>query len=171
MPKGKLPHICEHGIPTRDCPPCRSARQKAYYEVYCEKKGGKEVVNAARAVKGRKQREDAEFVESERARGREYWRDLRREVMMHYGGYVCACCGETEPLFLQLDHINNDGAEHRRSLGSKDNGKGFNTQTLRWIKLNGFPPGFQVLCANCNFGKALNGGVCPHQTKNLHKAV
>lgn len=22
---------------------------------------------------------------------------------------------------------------------------------------------YQLLCANCNFGKLMNGGVCPHQ--------
>jgi hypothetical protein len=75
-----------------------------------------------------------------------------------YGGYVCRCCGETEPLFLDLDHIYNDGARDRKSR------KWHGTEGLyRWIIKQCFPPIFQVLCRNCNWGKYRNGGICPHQ--------
>ncbi len=111
-------------------------------------------------------RKDPEWVKSEQRRGREYWHNLRREVFMAYGGFRCRCCGETEEKFLSIDHINNDGAEHRRELGyNSGNGKGASSKTLKWLKDNGFPSGFQVLCMNCNVGKARNGGVCPHQLK------
>lgn len=86
-------------------------------------------------------------------KAREYRNQLRDEVYAAYGGYECACCGETEPMFLQLDHVNNDGAEHRRAIGR--------TNIYYWLKQNGFPPGFQVLCANCNYAKA-HYGKCPH---------
>lgn len=85
---------------------------------------------------------------------KQYNRDLRDEVYAAYGGYSCKCCGETEPEFLQLDHVNNDGAEHRRAIGSRN--------VYYWCKKNGFPPGFQVLCANCNYAKA-HYGQCPHR--------
>ena len=71
-----------------------------------------------------------------------------------YGGRKCNCCGETELLFLQLDHIDNNGGRHRR----KEN----IVSLYRWAKKKKYPPGFQVLCANCNFGKHMNGGICPH---------
>jgi hypothetical protein len=29
----------------------------------------------------------------------------RDEAFNAYGGYVCACCGETEPMFLTIDHV------------------------------------------------------------------
>jgi hypothetical protein len=32
------------------------------------------------------------------------------------GMNACICCGEKEPRFLALDHINNDGSEERRRL-------------------------------------------------------
>jgi len=84
--------------------------------------------------------------------------DRRRdEVLNAYGGQ-CACCGETRRMFLTIDHVNNDGAEHRRQIGGKSA-----TRILRWLCENGYPPGFQVLCWNCNHAKHLNGGVCPHQ--------
>jgi len=33
-----------------------------------------------------------------------------------------------------------------------------------WLKKNNFPPGFQVLCANCNFAKR-NSRYCPHEIR------
>lgn len=83
----------------------------------------------------------------------------RSEVLAHYGN-ECACCGESEPLFLAVDHINNDGSEHRRS---KD--RSSHNNMYGWLVRNGFPDGFQILCSNCNHGKHRNGGTCPHVTK------
>lgn len=68
----------------------------------------------------------------------------------------CVCCGESQILFLTLDHINNDGAEHRKLLG-KSTAKLFGL-----LKRGGYPPGFQTLCWNCNLGKSFNEGQCPH---------
>lgn len=88
----------------------------------------------------------------------EYRERTRDAVFEAYGGYVCACCGETEPLFLTIDHIHNDGASHRKSI----NGGG--TRLYDWLRARNYPDGFQVLCLNCNMGKHRNGGVCPHKT-------
>jgi hypothetical protein len=81
--------------------------------------------------------------------------NLKRKVVDHYGGF-CACCGECEFIFLQIDHVNNDGATHRIETG------GSGSATYAWLIRNGYPDGFQVLCANCNLGKQINGGICPH---------
>jgi len=88
--------------------------------------------------------------------------EMKALVFGAYGGYVCACCGETEKKFLSIDHINNDGAEFRRRIGGKRTAAGYHT--YRWLVLNGFPEGFQVLCMNCNHGKRMNKGVCPHRS-------
>jgi hypothetical protein len=74
-----------------------------------------------------------------------------------YGG-KCACCGEKEPMFLTVDHINNDGHAERKSglYGSTE-------RFYRWVIKNNFPDCYQLLCYNCNLGKAHNNGVCPHQ--------
>lgn len=87
---------------------------------------------------------------------------LKQEIFAVYGT-KCACCGEDHPLLLNIDHINNDGAAHRRSL--KSNKRLGGQAIYRWLKNNNYPPGFQVLCWNCNMGKHLNGGVCPHKEK------
>ncbi len=84
---------------------------------------------------------------------------LWKLVFCHYGE-KCTCCGETEPLFLTIDHVNNDGAAHRRSM--PDGRYATGERMYRWLRDNDFPAGFQVLCMNCNLGKQRNGGVCPH---------
>lgn len=81
---------------------------------------------------------------------------LRADVLRAYGEQ-CACCGESQKLFLAIDHIDNSGSEHRKTVGSGD-------AFYRWLRANGFPPGFQTLCCNCNWGKHANGGICPHKT-------
>lgn len=88
------------------------------------------------------------------AKQREYNRRYRDAAIAAYGGR-CRCCGETTDEFLQIDHVNNDGAEHRRKIG---NGNSIYT----WLKKNNYPEGFQVLCANCNYAKA-HYGYCPHR--------
>lgn len=89
---------------------------------------------------------------------------LRLEVFGHYGGAICACCGCIGILFLSLDHVDNNGAEHRRaSREQKISITGIHFYAR--LKKQGFPPGFQVLCMNCNIGKHRNGGICPHKQK------
>lgn len=91
---------------------------------------------------------------------------IKDEVFMAYGGYECACCGETEPMFLTIDHIDNDGAEHRRAMKSTGGSSFF-----AWLRTNGFPKGFQVLCRNCNWGKHANGGICPHMNSEGSETI
>jgi hypothetical protein len=88
---------------------------------------------------------------------------LKDEVYDHYGGHKCSCCGESIKEFLTLDHIENDGADHRRSLGKGSAGSGHSL--YRWIIKNKFPNIFQVMCMNCNWGKRMNNGICPHKTQ------
>jgi len=88
-------------------------------------------------------------------RQNKYNNNMKEIIYDHYGR-KCKCCGETEPLFLSMDHINNDGAKHRKEIGNTT------TNLHRWLIKNDFPDNFQVLCMNCNTGKDRNKGVCPH---------
>lgn len=85
-------------------------------------------------------------------------------VLQRYGGR-CVCCGEVEPIFLSLDHIDGGGNEHRRQIGNNPDSRcgSSSTQFYKWVEKNGYPDILQVLCHNCNMGKHLNGGVCPHK--------
>ena len=103
-----------------------------------------------------------------------YYR-ARLEALQHYSGLLvpeCRCCEENTFEFLTIDHVNNDGAAHRREIGmtqgdpnqmekegrkSSMGGNGF----VYWLKKNGWPEGFQVLCWNCN-GVKREGRECPH---------
>lgn len=88
---------------------------------------------------------------------------LRDETFAAYGGYRCSCpgCAVTEPKVLTIDHTNNDGAQHRRSIGATRRHEMTGVLFYAWLKKKKFPPGFGVMCMNCNFGKRMNGGVCP----------
>jgi hypothetical protein len=82
----------------------------------------------------------------------------RQEAYTAYGGPICACCGETELMFLTIDHIDGGGCKEDRKV---------RRHLPVSLKSKGFPQGYQVLCFNCNCGRARNEGVCPHQAKNL----
>jgi len=84
---------------------------------------------------------------------------LRDLVFAHYGGYLCACCAEDEKSVLTIDHIANNGKEERDRLKDR---RFSGSKFYAWLRRNNFPPGYQVLCWNCNVGKYRNGGVCPH---------
>lgn len=75
------------------------------------------------------------------------YRVLKRAVLMAYGGPapVCACCGEWRDEFLAVHHLHNNGAAERRQLGNKGG-----VVFYRWLKREGFPSGYGVLCHNCN---------------------
>lgn len=93
-----------------------------------------------------------------------HYHRLKAKAYAAYGGYICACCGETEPLFLSIDHIENDQCVYAKELGRPHTG----LFLFQWMQKNGYPPGlFQVLCHNCNQGKHRNGGVCPHQVRKV----
>jgi len=71
-------------------------------------------------------------------------RRLKEEVFSHYGG-KCSICNEADIDVLTLDHIDQQGSEHRRA-----NKIGTGQETWRWVKKQGFPAAFRVLCFNCN---------------------
>jgi len=97
-------------------------------------------------------------VDRNRQQMKEYRQRIKDAVFAAYGGYICNCCGITEKSVLCLDHINNDGYRHRKEIGFRG-GIGI----YLWIVKNQFPPGFQVLCYNCNQSKRINNGVCFHK--------
>lgn len=83
--------------------------------------------------------------------------DLKYEVMFHYssGEPKCSLCSIDDIDYLCLDHINNDGATHRRNQNVS---KG---RVYAWCKRNKYPNMFRVLCHNCNIREfRRNSGGC-----------
>jgi hypothetical protein len=93
--------------------------------------------------------------ESSRVSKKKYEETARKAVFEHYGN-KCACCGESIKEFLTIDHIDGGGTKHRKEIKEK---------IITWLYRNNFPEGFQTLCFNCNWGKHINGGICPHKSK------
>ena len=90
-------------------------------------------------------------------------RNIRMKLMIfnHYSNYdiKCNCCGENMIEFLSIDHINNDGASHRKIVP--------HSNLYSWIINNDYPSGFQILCMNCNFAKGQSKDhICAHKCEN-----
>jgi hypothetical protein len=80
--------------------------------------------------------------------------EWKKTAIEYYGG-VCSDCGESNLEILVLDHVDGDGASHRKITG----GGGY--KTYKWLIKNEFKTDirFQVLCHNHNAEKefALQG--------------
>jgi hypothetical protein len=69
------------------------------------------------------------------------------QVFGHYG-WRRACCGLRDA--LSVDHVNGGSSAHREELfGEMPEGY----DMYRWLRDNGFPEGFQILCLSCNDSK------------------
>lgn len=81
-----------------------------------------------------------------------------REELFHGYGTRCQCCGESNPVFLTLDHIHNDGYVERKIRHTH--------KIWRAVIAAGFPKDYRLLCYNCNCGRSRsryeNTGICPH---------
>ena len=66
----------------------------------------------------------------------------------HYGR-TCECCGvEFDERFLTLEGVHPSEPEN---------------DLYWWVVQNRFPASLQTICWNCNMGKRINGGLCPHK--------
>lgn len=154
------------------CLVCRNKQAVLYYHNRRKKLSNPELLDLRKVInKRQKERRDlalakmapeklAKFRADRNAINRFKHREVRDVVFKAYGGYKCVCCGETEKTFLSIDHINNDGAKHKREYRLRTS-----TEVYRWLVANKFPSGFQVLCMNCQWGKRNNDGVCPHSVR------
>ena len=93
----------------------------------------------------------AKYYDKKRAllQHRRYYRRLRLEVLAHYSlaeEPECIRCGTNDIDVLQIDHIDNNGSQHRKIAGH-------GVHLYLWFKRNGYPEGFQIMCANCNLKK------------------
>jgi hypothetical protein len=80
--------------------------------------------------------------------------NARRDAVFAAYGNECACCGEDDRRVLCIDHIvpfsNGNGKKKHRG----------GVHLYAHLMREGFPPGFQTLCANCNMAKGTSAR-CP----------
>lgn len=98
-----------------------------------------------------------------KAYGEAYRRAAKLDAIRHYskGAMRCACCGESEIGFLNIDHMNGGGTKERKTTG-----RGGSSFAI-YLRKRGFPPGYRILCYNCNCALA-HFKVCPHErTRNV----
>ena len=77
-----------------------------------------------------------------------YVKEIKIETISYYsnGKMACVQCGYKKNInALEIDHIKGGGNKDRKEKGD-DGGWTF----MRKLKKMGFPPEYQVLCANCN---------------------
>lgn len=89
---------------------------------------------------------------------REYRFKLKLDALAYYskGTMDCNNCGyNADTDALCLDHINDNGSEHRKQLGCSSRGNANGTTIYERLKAKGWMDGFQVLCFNCNTIKEL----------------
>ena len=80
------------------------------------------------------------------------WKNkVKLEVIAHYSDKTMACadCGFDDIRALTIDHINGGGSQHRKRIN------GYHIPA--WLRKNGYPEGYQVLCMNCQFIKKAEG--------------
>lgn len=74
----------------------------------------------------------------------DFYLNFKKEVISHYSPEIkCIECGCDDIRCLTIYHSNGNGNKHRRKNG----------RTLKWLKKNNYPEGFQILCGNCNWKK------------------
>lgn len=122
------------------CKDCKRLRDAAHRDRNRE---------AYRTNARRWRQENAEHARAERRR---LDRELRAAIIAAYGP-ECRCCGEHREPFLTLDHIGGGGTAHRKAVHGK---------VYAQLRREGFPPGYRILCWNCNWAYRL-AGACPHQ--------
>lgn len=95
---------------------------------------------------------------------RRWNKQKKEEAHAAYGG-VCSCCGETNPFFLTLDHLQNDG--HKARVTDT-----YSVSIYAWAKKNNWPDTLALRCFNCNCARHRNLTMnnddrCPHEIERL----
>lgn len=138
------------------CNTCgRKKSLKSFHRAACYKDGHRPYCKPCKKVEAKKyyaRIKGPELIE----RNKLYVRKVKKECIDAYGG-KCRCCGETILDFLSLDHIKDDGFKERTVSG----GSGY--AFYMKLKKLGYPHGnLQPLCHNCQWGKRISKGFCPH---------
>ena len=126
--------------------------RKAYMENYRKTHKEEQAIRWQRYKKDNPEKIKVKYLNHKdeiKAKRLAYRIEIKRNVFDHYsnGEIKCCRCGFTDIRALSIDHINGGGTNHRKVLNRS--GESF----YRWLKMNNYPEGFQVLCMNCQWLK------------------
>lgn len=143
-----LPDVASLGVLKR-CPTCElwKVAKDAFHRHKTESCGYQ--ANCIECSKMARRGNMAMCRETDRKRERRH----RERLILEYGGR-CACCGESNPHFLAIDHLHGNGMAERRLTGI----------TLgKRVAKEGYPKDkYRLLCHNCNCCRGALG-YCPHE--------
>jgi hypothetical protein len=135
----------KHSVTSPDMTPAE--KRRVYQQRYKAKAGMQEKYNDLNRQWIAANRERYNEAKSE------YRFKLKLAAITHYsnGTMACAHCGYSGNIdALVLDHIDDNGAAHRKELGCGGRGMSGGTTMYERLKALGWLPGLQVLCCNCN---------------------
>jgi|ETNvirnome_2_300_1030623.scaffolds.fasta_scaffold02018_8 hypothetical protein len=134
-------------MPYKDKELALAMGKRRYRELVSTEEGRKEY--RRKQLKGyHKSMSTEEGREKHRVRNRKN-RNLNRIKILDFLGRRCVCCGETDEMYLEVDHVYNDGYKEK---------SGSNKWSVIYKKLQVEPRRYQILCSNCNRAKHTNGG-------------
>jgi hypothetical protein len=154
------------------------AYQAAYHRAYRAKRNTHpDWIEKHRAYLRKSRAKDPNYLEKAREYARKFGPSQREALaplrklavvnVLTNGEGTCRWCGQGDIDVLTIDHINNDGAEHRKTRRAMTGNAMYS-----WLIKNDYPEGFQVLCFNCNVKKELlyrrslkEGAKCQTTTK------
>lgn len=146
---------------SKNCPKCGITKPQCEFH-RCRYQGIRSACKACeKARKGTKRKGQVKQQQRRQARA-------AKSLMLEKFGKVCACCGESRPMFLCLDHKHGDGSEHREFLKQMRMPTG-GQHFYKLIVDTGSTDDFQVLCLNCNFAKGKDR-ICPHELERRAEA-
>ena len=95
-------------------------------------------------------------------------REVNKKELHRLLGGKCKGCGENDPMYFQIDHVYNDG--HIENPVIKSGGSLGSIELRHYLRDPDRKKRYQLLCANCNQAKKLNGGKL-YKPKKKRKAA
>jgi len=143
---------------------CNAECHTTHYVGVCSKENCKEPITNVQKERGHDNGLCRKHSTREQARKNAIkYRQRDKDKLYKLLGGGCVNCGESDPMYLEIDHVANDGRQHREQVNSgwgADHKRATSIHPKYYLKyLKDNPNGLQILCANCNRAKERNGGV------------
>jgi len=140
-------------------------KRKKYDKEYRKRPNARKRIRELGKKRMRKYRANKEFKDKQNAKRRAIHHRNKFRVIHHYsnGTMKCECCGIEDIEFNGIDHPNGGGQAERRKI-KRSAGREF----YAWLVKMGFPPGYRILCYNCNSAWGFLG-YCPHAMEKIRK--